>query len=151
MKILILLFLILSVSYSQSYTFLVNKYDKELELESKIIAKIAESCVLKKVVLYIPKMTKMEEKIYSKTFTLGKSCKDSNFIFVKKNADEKEICKNENKLYFTNNYKKLLKNKKFFGAFFWSKSRPNIVFIKNRLIERKISLPNSYKQFIEDL
>jgi len=150
MKHLILTLILLTFSYSQTYTFLVKKYDKEIELESKIIAKIAESSIKKEIVIFIPEMTDMEKNIYSKIFTIGKNCEESNFIFVKKNI-EKNICQNKNKLYFTNNYKKLLSNKEYFGAFFWSKSRPNIVFIKNRLAQHNISLPSSYEQFVEDL
>ena len=150
MRYLLLIVLICSFSYSQPYTFLVKEYDKEIELESKILAKIAKSAIHEKVILYIPKITKFEESIYSKLFTISKTCQEANFVFVKKNLD-KNLCKNKDKLYFTNNYKKLLSNKKYFGAFFWSKSRPNIVFIKDRLIAHHIHLPNSYTQFVEDL
>ena len=150
MKSFFLFVFFLTVSYSQPHTFLVKKYDKEIELESKIIGQIAHSSVQKDVVLYIPKMTEMERKIYSKIFTLGKNCEESNFIFVKKNID-KSLCNSKEKLFFTNNYKKLLSNKKYYGAFFWSKSRPNIVFIKDRLAKHHIALPKAYTQFIEDL
>jgi len=151
MKTLLFLLTLLSFSYAQTYTFLLDKYDKEVELESKIIRKIAESSLSKRIVLFIPQITEKEKDIYSKIFQLGKNCKESNFVFIKKNITDKNLCLNKNKLYFTNNYKKLLSNNKYFGAFFWSKSRPNIVFIKNRLTKHKITLPNSYKQFIEDL
>jgi len=150
MKKLLLAILLASFSYAQSYTFIVKKYDKEIELESKIIGEIANSSVKNKVILYIPKITEIEKKVYSKYFTIGKTCAESNFIFEKKNVDEVQ-CGIKNKLFFTNNYKKLLSDTKYFGAFFWSKSRPNIVFVENRLAKYNISLPSSYKQFIEDL
>jgi len=152
MRNLILIIALFSLSYSDTYTFLVNKYDKEMELESKIIKKITNITVKQKVVLFIPKITKSEVKFYSKLFTLSNNCEEANFIFVKKNITKDSLCKNKSgKLYFTNNYKKLLNNKDYFGAFFWSKSRPNIVFIKKRLDKMLISLPNSYKQFVEDI
>ncbi|MGB5867230.1 MAG: hypothetical protein WBG69_05070 [Arcobacteraceae bacterium] len=151
MKVIILFFMVLSFSYSNTYTFLVNKYDKEVELESKIIENIATASLKEKVILFIPEITENERKIYKKLFRLGKTCEESNFIFVKKNIDKNVICQDKRKLYFTNNYKKLLSNGDYFGAFFWSKSRPNIVFIKNRLHQNNISLPDSYSQFIEDI
>jgi len=151
MKYLIIYILLFTFSHAQNYTFLVNKYDKEMELESKIIQKIAGTTISSKPILYIPEMTEKEKSIYSQRFKLAKSCKESNFIFVKKDISEQDLCMNENKLYFTNNYKKLLSNSRYFGAFFWSKSRPNIVFIKNRLLKYNITLPKSYTQFIEDL
>jgi len=150
MKNLILVCLIISSSYSQNYTFLLNKYDKELELESKIISKIMNSAVSKQPVLYIPEIKESEQYIYSKILTLGKNCDESNFIFIKRET-ETCTCEGKHKVYFTNNYKKLLSDEKFFGAFFWSKSRPNIVFIKNRLEENNIILPDSYLQFVEDM
>ena len=150
MKKLILACLIVSSSYAQNYTFLLNKYDKELELESKIIAKIMNSTVKNDPVLFIPEVKESEKYIYSKIVTLGKTCNTSNFIFIKRESDS-STCKEKHKFYFTNNYKKLLSDEKFFGAFFWSKSRPNIVFIKNRLEKNNITLPNSYLQFVEDI
>ncbi len=151
MKILILILGLLSFMYAQQYTFLVKKYDKEIELEAKIIFNIADSSINDKVILFIPKITHIEKDIYSKFFTLGKDCNESNFIFVKKNIENENLCMNQNKIYFTNNYQKLLSNEEYLGAFFWNKSRPNIVFIKNRLKKQKIILPKSYNQFIEDL
>ena len=151
MKTLILIFTIFSFSYSSTYTFLVNKYDKELELESKIILNIAKSLIDKKIILFIPRITKAEKDIYSNLFTIGNSCEDSNFIFVKRYIKNNKLCENKSKLLFTNNYQKLINNNEYFGAFFWSKSRPNIVFIKDRLIQKNISLPKSYNQFVEEL
>lgn len=150
MKTFIILLTLFSFSYSETYTFLVNKYDKEIELEAKIIAKIATSSVNQKIKLYIPEITEVEKKIYSDYFMLSSTCENSNFVFVKKSIENKKLCKGTNKLFFTNNYQKLLTDKKYYGAFFWNKSRPNIVFIKDRLQQKKIVLPKSYEQFIED-
>ena len=66
MKILILILTFLSFSMAQQYVFLVNKYDQEIELEAKIITQIATDSVKEKVKLFIPNISKLEEKIYSK-------------------------------------------------------------------------------------
>jgi len=151
MKIIFSLFLFISFLYSNQYTFLVKKYDKEIELEAKIIDTIAVSVVRKDIKLYIPEITELEENVYSEIFQLTKTCNTANFIFVKKNINDENLCPNSQKIYFTNNYQKLLVDKKYIGAFFWSKSRPNIVFIKDRLDQRNIILPKEYNQFVEDL
>jgi len=151
MKGFIILFISIFFTYSNGYTFLVDKYDKEIELESKIILNIAEVSLHEKVKLFIPHITISERDVYSKIFTLTKTCDKSNFVYVKTENNEDDLCMDKNKLYFTNNYKKLLSNDKYFGAFFWSKSRPNIVFIKSRLNREHLSLPQNYQQFIEDL
>lgn len=151
MKIFILILTIFSLSYSGQHTFLIDKYDEEMELEAKIIFDIATSSSSnKEIKLFIPKITDMEKKIYSKYFTLSENCEASNFVFVNKIIENQKLCGVENRLFFTNNYKKLLSDNKYYGAFFWQKSRPNIVFIKNRLEQTNILLPKSYSQFIED-
>ncbi|WP_375724292.1 hypothetical protein LXN10_02020 [Arcobacter sp. KX21116] len=151
MKTLVLILILISFSFSSSqYTFLVNKYDKEIDLEAKIIAKIANSSLRENIKLFIPNITSVEKKVYSKYFILTNTCEESNFVFVKNNMGNITNCSAENKLFFTNNYRKLLSDKKFFGAFFWNKSRPNIVFIKTRLKKRHIKLPKNYDQFVED-
>lgn len=151
MRIILFLLFFISFLYPQQYTFLVKKYDKEVELEAKIINTIAQSVSDSQIKLYIPQITEVERTIYSKIFQLEKDCTTANFIFVKKNIDNKDLCINSNKIYFTNNYQKLLVHEKYLGAFFWSKSRPNIVFIKDRLSRRNIVLGKEYSQFIEDL
>jgi len=151
MKIIILIFTILSFVNAQSYTFLLKKYNKQIELESKIVFNIADSIIKEKIKLFIPQITKQEIDVYSKLFLLEAHCEKANFIFVKNDIDDKNLCIGHNKIYFTNNYNRLLSSEKYIGAFFWSKSRPNIVFIKDRMLRKNITLPVSYKQFIEDL
>lgn len=150
MKKLLLLLTIISFSFADQYTFLVKKYDKEIELEAKIIANIANSTTNGDIKLFIPKITELEKKIYSKYLKVVDSCENSNFVFIKNKINKPKTCHLTNKVFFTNNYRKLLNTNMYIGAFFWSKSRPNIVFIKNRLDKKNIKLPNSYKQFIED-
>lgn len=150
MKIFILILTLFSLSYSGQHTFLVDKYDEEMELEAKIISDIATSSVGREIKLFIPKISDMEKKIYSKYFTLSEDCEASNFVFVNKTIENQTLCGTKDRLFFTNNYKKLLSDNKYYGAFFWHKSRPNIVFIKNRLEQANILLPKSYSQFVED-
>jgi len=148
-KALLLILSILSFGFAKQHVFLVDKYNKEIDLEAKIISKIATSSLGKKVKLYIPEITKEEQKIYSKHFKITQNCESANFVFDK-NGIAEENCKGKDKLFFTNNYKRLISNKKYYGAFFWNKSRPNIVFIKQRLHTNKVNLSSEYSQFIED-
>jgi len=129
---------------------MLHEYDKEIELEAKIVFDIASSSIKEEVKLFVPQLSPMEKIIYSQYFTLSKDCKTANFIYVNKEIQTTELCEQENKIFLTNNYRKLLSDKKYFGAFFWSKSRPNIVFIKDRLKKNNISLPSNYDKYIED-
>ncbi|MFA6740354.1 MAG: hypothetical protein WCR78_02580 [Arcobacteraceae bacterium] len=151
MKFIIFLITLISFVNADQYTFLLNKYDKELELEAKIISNIATASIKGEIKLYIPEISSIENDIYSKFFILTNSCEDANFIFIKRNVDLDFYCKNNNsKLFFTNNYEKLLNNDRYLGAFFWNKSRPNITFIKARLEKQKIELSKDYDKFVED-
>ncbi len=150
MKIFILLLVTFSFSFSKQYVFLIKKYDKEIEFEAKIISKIASSSTKEKIKLFIPKISGQEKQIYSKYFNLVKDCKSANFIFDNKNSIDTK-CTESNKLFFTNNYRKLIANAKYYGAFFWNKSRPNIVFIKQRLQNNNVELSKEYLKYIEDI
>lgn len=150
MKKLLLLLTLTSVLLAKQYTFLVDDYDKELELEAKIIFNIATSSSQKPVRLFIPNMSVAEEKAFARYFTISNDCENANFVYVKKSVEIDHKCYNKKRLFFTNNYEKLLSDTKFYGAFFWNKSRPNIVFIKNRLTKDNIQLPNTYQKYVED-
>lgn len=149
MRVFILLLTILNFSFAENYTFLVQPYSKEVELEAKIIAEIATASFPGKIKLFIPHMSEMEEKVYSKYFTLSPACETANFVFVNKSVEDETLCDSANRLFFTNNYRKLLLDEKYYGALFWNKSRPNIVFSEKRLKKRAIELPKTFEQFIE--
>ena len=152
MRLITLILMLFSFSFANQYTFLVDKYDKEIELEAKILSQIASVSAKEPVVLFIPNITRAEEKVYGKFFKLTNHCNEANFVFANKEFDPKEAqCNSEKTHFFTNNYQRLLSDEKFFGAFFWSKSRPNIVFAKKRLAHKNITLPNAYNNYIEEL
>ncbi len=152
MKSIIFLITLISFLNADQYTFLVNKYDKELELEAKIISNIATAAIKNEIKLYIPEISNVEKEVYSKFFNLSDSCENANFIYIKKSIDTNSLCKStqNEKIFFTNNYEKLLNDNRYLGAFFWNKSRPNITFIKTRLEKQKVELPNDYDKFVED-
>lgn len=143
----------MTFSFASQYTFLVNKYDKEIELESQIMSNITSALKKDDIKLFIPRITDMERIIYSNSFKLVDACIDANFVFVKREFEIDSSCEDKigNKLFFTNNYQKLLYTDKYIGAFFWNKSRPNIIFIKDRLVKQNIKLADDYEKFIEDI
>jgi len=150
MKALLFFVSLLSFVFAEPYTFLVKQYDKEVELEAKIISNIANASTSNKIHLFIPEISQSEKEIYANFFTLVNDCSQANFVFVKKQLNIDALCQEKEKLFFTNNYQKLLSDNRYFGAFFWNKSRPNIVFIKQRLEDKHITLSSEYQQFIED-
>lgn len=152
LKFIIFFLVLISYVYSNEQIYLVEKYNKKIELEAKIISNIAKTSIPYEIKLYIPDISEEEKEIYSSFFTLVNNCMDANFIFAKNEIKTDILCTNNtNKLFITNDYEKLLKNKIYLGAFFWNKSRPNIVFIKNRLVNKDINLSAYYDKFVEEL
>lgn len=153
MQSIFLFFLILTSIYADDYVFLMQKSSVEVELEAKIITKIAKDTFNDQgVVLFIPNQNQNTLDVYSKFVNITTSCENANFIFIKDSKFvPKDECLKKSKIIFTNSYKRLLSGEGFTGAFFWSKARPNIVFSKSKLNENGIKLPNSYTQFIEEL
>lgn len=60
MKTLLILLIVFSISNANQYTFLVDSYDKEVELEAKIITKIAKASTDKEIKLFIPKISRQK-------------------------------------------------------------------------------------------
>jgi hypothetical protein len=60
--------LLISFLNADQYTFLLNKYDKELELEAKIISNIATASIKGEIKLFIPEISSIENEVYSKFF-----------------------------------------------------------------------------------
>jgi hypothetical protein len=151
-----IIFLIFSfiqfLSAADNYTFLVKEYNKEIELEAKIISNIAQNLKIsnEKMSIFIPQISETEKNIYSGFFNISNSCENADFIFVKNEKNDYSLCNGNHKIFFTNSYDSLLKNKQFIGAFFWSKSRPNVIFVKDRLIKNHIELPEIYNKFVEE-
>ncbi len=85
MKHVILLGLLALFTYADHYTFLVKPYQKEIELEAKIIAEIAASSLDEPLRLFIPEISKLEKSVYAQYATLSATCEDANFIFINKN------------------------------------------------------------------
>ena len=53
-----------------------------------------------------------------------------------------------NKIVFTTKYAILKKNKHIVGAFYWSKGRPQIVFIRKRLEKQHLNIASDLKKYI---
>lgn len=151
MRLLWLTLILFSFLPAQNYTFMLDTYTKETELEATIIKRLASASLPKEEIrLFIPEISELEQKVYQKFFTLSSNCEDANFVFVKKSLDITSYCKDTKKLILTSNYRKLLSDERYYGAFFWQKSRPNITFISQRLQQHGVKLPVEFDKFVED-
>lgn len=78
-------------------------------------------------------------------------------LITKKSALPKVLAKGKlrehipsDTIVFVTDYRLLKASKDIVGAFYWKKGRSQLLFIKNRLNAKHISLPNEYNKYIID-
>ena len=81
-------------------------------------------------------------------FEVVNDFKKADLIILKNNFAS--LDKYKNKHIFVLDYNLLNKIPNSFGALFWKKGRPNIVFIKSRLDKQKLYLSSELKPYIEE-
>ena len=81
-------------------------------------------------------------------FEVVSDFEEADLIIIKNNFAS--LDKYKNKHIFVLDYNLLSKIPNSFGAFFWKKGRPNIVFIKSRLDEQKLQLASELEPYIEE-
>ena len=115
--------------------------------EIKIHDSIAKSIFSKgEVKTYIPS-SDLHSKIseYSKVMEPSPLL-DASYIIL---SDALDI-NTENAVLFVTDYKLLKKYKNAVGAFYWKKGRPTIIFIRERVERKNISLPSSLEKYLEN-
>ncbi|ACO04327.1 MAG TPA: hypothetical protein DEP48_06620 [Persephonella sp.] len=122
--------------------------EREKELEVKILEKISTDIVGKDYIkVYLIGYPRDKVLKYGRRLLITHSCYSADIIIAK---EKKKIpCKG--KIILTTNYYLLLEYPDAIGAFYWKKGRPHIVFLKERLEEKGITLPYEYEKFIIEL
>ncbi|WP_457621341.1 hypothetical protein [Persephonella sp.] len=122
--------------------------EREKELEVKILEKISAD-ILKKDYIKVYLLGYPKERIlkYGKNLIITESCETAEIIIVREKVEIP--CKD--KIILATNFYLLLEYPDAVGAFYWKKGRPHIVFLKERLDKKGITLPYEYEKFIIDL
>lgn len=118
-------------------------------IDTLSIAKIYDSILTKifkssSVSVYCDTREYTEILFRSNHIRLVDSAEDADIILQTKfdsRFDPKQII-------FTNKYAILAKNPHAIGAFYWSKGRPQIVFIRQRLEKKGINIASELKKYI---
>jgi hypothetical protein len=122
--------------------------EREKELEVKIIEKISSDMLGKdRIRVYLVGYPQERIIRYGKKLIIATNCISADIVIVK---EKMEIsCKG--KIILTTNYYLLLEYPDAVGAFYWKKGRPHIVFLKERLKKKGITLPYEYEKFIIEI
>ena len=81
-------------------------------------------------------------------FYIVDTVKEAQIVILNKNTPI--LKKFPNKHIFVLNYDLLEEIPSSFGAFFWKKGRPNIVFIKSRLNKQSLKLSKELNHYVEE-
>jgi len=83
-----------------------------------------------------------------KNYTVVKDAKDADIVILRHSESLKNIP--HNKKIFVLKYSMLSKIPQSFGAFFWQKGRPNIVFLRPRIKKEKLKLSSELQKYEEE-
>jgi hypothetical protein len=138
MKHLILLISIVLVSLAQ---------ESDIKIHAKMMDKLAVDILQKeKIKIYDP-LNSRNYANYLTHSTIVDGCEDADIAVV---SIPKQTNGCKNKIILVTKYDLLNEIPDAIGAFYWQKGRPNLVFIRSRLIEKKIRLNNEYSNHIDD-
>ncbi len=118
-------------------------------LKARILNTIISGVEHTKVLKIWSDNKKITEALYNmKKYKIVLTCKEADIIILEKKENLSSLCLNRN--IFVLNYNLLTEIPQSFGAFFWKKGRPNIVFIESRLEKRGLHLSNKLTPYIEE-
>ena len=95
---------------------------------------------------------------YSKKISLSENIENTDIILITHESTLNDILYTMTKdtnytaqpIIFVTNYQFLKVSDKIVGAFYWRKGRSQLLFIKNRLEQYDITLPEEYQRFMID-
>ncbi len=142
--------LILFISFFLTTSLFSDDITQKQKIEAKLI-----STTLSKLFKY--KLKVYTNKKYIKdviSLSEGKleyvdNCKESDLIIT--DSIPKDCKKGKVYLFFTYNYDFLKNNKDVLGGLFWAKGRVSVIFVRERLEEHGISVPEDLKKYLEYL
>jgi hypothetical protein len=113
--------------------------------EMKLYEKVIPSLFKKdKVKVYVDKKVKTLLS-RSEKFIFVDDCSDASLMIGKKFDNLSNRCKD--KPLFATNYRVYKTSLNCFGAFYWRKGRPQLIFKKDMISKFGIELPNSFKKY----
>ena len=129
------------------FLLITNMYSNSNKNEIKIHDVIAKEIFHKDTINTYISSEELNSKIqkYSK-YIISSKIENSKYIIL---SDDIKIA-NSNVILFVTSYSLLKTQKNAIGAFYWKKNRPTIIFIKERLEKKGITLSDSFKKYYED-
>lgn len=125
----------------------VSAHESDIKIHAKMMDKLAVDLVNKeRVKIYDPTYGRSYDSYLSQSATV-QECSDADIAVVSL-INQTQGCKNQ--IILVTRYNLLNELSEAIGAFYWQKGRPNLVFIRSRLAEKKVRLSNEYTKHIDE-
>ncbi len=128
----------------------VNSLASDLnKIKVEIISQIS-SVIMKKerVKVFVSDRKFLKLKKDTKKIKFVNTCQDADIIVCKDIKNLPKECRN--KIILCTRYRSYKRSDSAFGAIFWQKGRPNLIFSAKSIKERGIRLPNSFRKYIDE-
>jgi hypothetical protein len=130
-----------------SLVAVVLAQESDIKLHAKMMDKLAVDLVNKeRVKIYDPTYGRSYDSYLNKS-NIVHECSDGDIAIVS-SINQTQGCKNQ--IILVTKYYLLNEIPESIGAFYWQKGRPNLVFIRSRLSEKKVRLSNEYTNHIDE-
>ena len=123
------------------FTTIVNASNPTLKLYEKIFSSIFQTSVID---VYVDDETRDIIKD-SSIFHIVDYCYDDTVVLVGNFKNEPKYC--QKNLLFATNYRSFRHNNNAFGAYYWKKGRPQLIFRESVLDRFNLKLPTSLKKY----
>ena len=121
--------------------------ESDIKLHAKMMDKLATDIINKEQIsIYDPTYGRSYVTYLNRSNTVN-TCSDSDIAIVSSPA-QIQGCKNQ--IILVTKYTLLNTIPDAVGAFYWQKGRPNLVFIRSRLIEKRVKLASEYTKLIDE-
>lgn len=126
---------------------ILQAQENDIKLHAKMMDKLATDIINKEQTsIYDPTFGRSYVTYLSRSNTVN-ACSDSDIAIVS-SPTQVQGCKNQ--IVLVTKYNLLNMIPDAVGAFYWQKGRPNLVFIRSRLIEKRVKLASEYTKLIDE-
>lgn len=121
--------------------------ESDLKLHAKMMDKLATDIINKEQTTICDPTYGRSYSPYLKRAQMLNTCSDGDIAIV---SSASQIQGHKNQIIIVTNYNLLNTIPEAIGAFYWQKGRPNLVFIRSRLIEKQVRLSSEYIKLVDE-
>lgn len=139
----------LLIGMAAAITLTAAETSEALLVHARLIEHLSRDLTKKPSVrIYYPGLGESYEEGFANARIVG-TCLNADIVFIDTAAAAvPEPC--QDKPLIATKYAAFRNDSRFVGALFWQKGRPNLILLRPRLGQMKITLPAEYEPYVED-